>query len=236
MYEEQTKRKAFSDIIEKSRILNKTNGICAICGCPLTLQSMTVDHYIPISKGGTHNFSNLYPTCETCNHEKGNEIYEWDKIYPYLSYAYTNALDSLYNAYINSYEYLQKKNSIQTQLTSISEDFAYIISDVNQMAYTDKKFWHDKHMYVIIRLAIKSKSGNSENNTIHDIAFDLEKENETQMLKKYLSFYHNPIKMDWLNRHYAIRAIEFFYKDKNTVKQLTITKPSATKPEFKEGN
>ncbi len=43
-------------------------GRCWICGKPAT----TIDHVIPISKGGTNWPANLRPACRTCNARKGN--------------------------------------------------------------------------------------------------------------------------------------------------------------------
>lgn len=53
---------------------------CAYCG---SLKDLTIDHMIPISRGGQHTFSNLCCCCRTCNEEKGNRTpEEWGKI-PY---------------------------------------------------------------------------------------------------------------------------------------------------------
>jgi 5-methylcytosine-specific restriction endonuclease McrA len=63
------------------KLLNKqkNNGlmICEYCNKPLQdlkqeqLDFATVDHYIPIAKGGTHALTNLKLCCKGCNHEKG---------------------------------------------------------------------------------------------------------------------------------------------------------------------
>lgn len=34
----------------------------------------TIDHYIPLSKGGEHTKSNLVACCQSCNSIKGNKI------------------------------------------------------------------------------------------------------------------------------------------------------------------
>lgn len=60
------RRKKFTDY-EKKTIYAKGNGRCAICGRPIDFNSMTVDHKIPLSKGGTNELSNLQPACPTCN-------------------------------------------------------------------------------------------------------------------------------------------------------------------------
>ena len=43
---------------------------CVYCG--RKMQRLTQDHIVPLSKGGTHTFSNIVPACLSCNSRKGN--------------------------------------------------------------------------------------------------------------------------------------------------------------------
>ncbi|PYY10601.1 MAG: hypothetical protein DMG69_06200 [Acidobacteria bacterium] len=43
---------------------------CAYCHCELTPKTLTKDHVIALSKGGTDWASNLVPACESCNKRK----------------------------------------------------------------------------------------------------------------------------------------------------------------------
>ena len=43
---------------------------CAYCKCELDLKTLTCDHQIPLSKGGTNWPSNLVPACRSCNSAK----------------------------------------------------------------------------------------------------------------------------------------------------------------------
>lgn len=47
---------------------------CYYCGCRLTLDDSTLDHAIPLSKGGTNEWSNLVLACYECNQDKGDKI------------------------------------------------------------------------------------------------------------------------------------------------------------------
>lgn len=48
---------------------------CAACG---SMENQSLDHVIPISKGGRHSIGNLQTLCLTCNVKKANRtIMEW---------------------------------------------------------------------------------------------------------------------------------------------------------------
>ena len=51
------------------------NGICPRCG--KQTDKFTVDHIIPLSRGGTNTIDNLVPLCLRCNIQKSN-IYTTD--------------------------------------------------------------------------------------------------------------------------------------------------------------
>ncbi len=46
---------------------------CELCKKKIK-RNATIDHKIPLSKGGTHKFSNLQMMHYQCNQKKGNEI------------------------------------------------------------------------------------------------------------------------------------------------------------------
>lgn len=60
------KRKSFNTK-ERIFIYNRNKGKCAICGEFVPFDEFTVDHIIPLSKGGTNKLNNLQCTCKTCN-------------------------------------------------------------------------------------------------------------------------------------------------------------------------
>lgn len=78
-----SERRKFTDY-EKKTIYAKHNGKCAICGKPVSFSSMTVDHKIPLSQGGTNFMDNLQLSCLTCNLMKSglseSEFYDRIKI------------------------------------------------------------------------------------------------------------------------------------------------------------
>lgn len=59
--------------IAEIRAIKKAYGnMCAYCGRP----AATVDHVIPLARGGPHIASNLVPACGSCNSQKGNRTPE----------------------------------------------------------------------------------------------------------------------------------------------------------------
>lgn len=63
----------FSDY-EKKTIYAKANGKCAICGKPVEFKKMTVDHKVPIAKGGTNDLGNLQLAHLSCNRAKSDML------------------------------------------------------------------------------------------------------------------------------------------------------------------
>lgn len=48
-------------------------GKCVLCSA--TDKALTIDHIIPVSKGGTNDTRNLQPLCQPCNSRKSTTIY-----------------------------------------------------------------------------------------------------------------------------------------------------------------
>jgi len=64
---------------EKARKLRKSQwwldlvnrGICHYCGEKFSPGQLTMDHRIPLARGGTSTQGNLVPCCKACNNQKG---------------------------------------------------------------------------------------------------------------------------------------------------------------------
>lgn len=51
---------------------------CWYCNCLLTEETSSLDHVIPLSRGGSDRPQNVVPSCKRCNSAKGNKtIPEW---------------------------------------------------------------------------------------------------------------------------------------------------------------
>lgn len=69
---------AFVEDVSLAEIFDRDSGRCKICGCELSMDTKwphprtpTRDHVVPLSKGGTHERSNLQLACAECNIRKG---------------------------------------------------------------------------------------------------------------------------------------------------------------------
>ena len=51
--------------------LKRLNYQCQVCG---SKENITIDHIIPLSKGGTNDIDNLQPLCKSCNSRKSNKL------------------------------------------------------------------------------------------------------------------------------------------------------------------
>lgn len=64
----------------KNKLL-KRGSICKICGNKMSADKLTLDHIIPLAKGGTWEMSNLQLACYQCNQEKSdNYVDPWSLI------------------------------------------------------------------------------------------------------------------------------------------------------------
>jgi 5-methylcytosine-specific restriction endonuclease McrA len=66
----------------KARGLRKTrwwqqktaSGICHYCGRKVGIKNLTMDHVIPLSRGGRSTKGNLVPCCKACNTAKKADL------------------------------------------------------------------------------------------------------------------------------------------------------------------
>ena len=72
----------------KARSLRKTrwwqrktsSGTCWYCGERVGFKNLTMDHIIPLSRGGRSTKDNLVPCCKSCNTRKKNALpVEWEE-------------------------------------------------------------------------------------------------------------------------------------------------------------
>jgi 5-methylcytosine-specific restriction endonuclease McrA len=58
--------------LTKHRLFARDRHICAYCGDHYAEADLTVEHIVPVSRGGQHTWTNVVTACRSCNTRKGN--------------------------------------------------------------------------------------------------------------------------------------------------------------------
>ncbi len=65
---------AFVESVNPKELYGMTIGACGICGKVLKYEDMSIDHIVPLSKGGKHSYANTQPAHLKCNIKKGARL------------------------------------------------------------------------------------------------------------------------------------------------------------------
>jgi 5-methylcytosine-specific restriction endonuclease McrA len=75
--EKQSRRRAWKanapiiERIDRNAIIERDKWMCYLCGVVCTRKNVTLDHIVPLSRGGNHTADNLRVACRSCNSSKG---------------------------------------------------------------------------------------------------------------------------------------------------------------------
>jgi|TARA_Y100000996_G_scaffold370542_1_gene318221 5-methylcytosine-specific restriction endonuclease McrA len=58
-------------VCNRQNVIWRDKSICQYCGNKFLIESLTVDHLIPKSRGGANTWTNLVAACKKCNQKKG---------------------------------------------------------------------------------------------------------------------------------------------------------------------
>ena len=58
--------------LTKHRLFARDRHVCAYCGDHYPESELTVEHIVPVSRGGQHTWTNVVTACRSCNTRKGN--------------------------------------------------------------------------------------------------------------------------------------------------------------------
>jgi 5-methylcytosine-specific restriction endonuclease McrA len=58
--------------LTKHRLFIRDRQVCAYCGGRFSEGELTVEHILPVSRGGRHEWTNVVTACRSCNTRKGN--------------------------------------------------------------------------------------------------------------------------------------------------------------------
>lgn len=121
--------------VEKKEVLQKSKGRCAHCGKKITVGkdgTFSLDHVIPLSKGGSNDVSNLVGLCDACNKEKGDRIVDIDTWYKFVKPDCGKTLKESFEKYCQDFEFLSKKSIFSTDVFPIE---VAMYPTVNRRAY-----------------------------------------------------------------------------------------------------
>ncbi len=62
--------------VTKSALLARDRWTCGWCGLP----GDTIDHIVPRSRGGRHEWANVVTSCLSCNNDKGDAPPDWSSL------------------------------------------------------------------------------------------------------------------------------------------------------------
>jgi len=58
----------------------RSSGVCHYCGQNVGAKALTMDHLVPLVRGGRSNKGNLVPACKDCNNKKKHQLaFEWQR-------------------------------------------------------------------------------------------------------------------------------------------------------------
>lgn len=63
---------AFVEAVDRAVLYERDGGVCGICRRPVSRPESSVDHIIPLSKGGEHSYANTRIAHLRCNIARGN--------------------------------------------------------------------------------------------------------------------------------------------------------------------
>jgi 5-methylcytosine-specific restriction endonuclease McrA len=79
--EDLRRERAKARELRKSRWWQRktASGLCHYCGRKMAYEEITMDHLVPLTRGGRSNRDNLVPSCKDCNTKKKNMLpLEWE--------------------------------------------------------------------------------------------------------------------------------------------------------------
>ena len=80
-YQKRSRSGAKTERWTKAQVIEKSQGVCALCGLPIDLElkspnamSFSIDHIVPLSKGGSNLFENVQAAHLGCNCKKQDKM------------------------------------------------------------------------------------------------------------------------------------------------------------------
>ena len=151
----QVEDREFKNKDQKEAIAMKSDNKCVWCGKKVYIgyPGATIDHYIPLKKGGTNEYVNLVLMCEECNQKKGSYIIPLNVAARHLKDKYQDELGEYFENYIQKYDYLSRGNLMCCDIYEMDvmpEDYASVVKRNNRKGKRTKEIYN-KSVYNLKR-------------------------------------------------------------------------------------
>ena len=168
----QTRRK-FS-VEEKKKILLKTDCKCGHCGKKQSEYDTTIDHIIPLDKGGLNDEYNLIALCEKCNNEKANFLYRVQDYYPHVLPEYVAAYYS-YHSFALFERFRKSLFAYDAKMYSVHTDQAHEILYRMQKRHAKEKDIIRMYKQLGIKVSLQKAYPGDADDIMHLINQTIEK-------------------------------------------------------------
>lgn len=170
---QEVEREVITDDV-KARIQAKSDDKCVWCGKKVFLgYKGTIDHFVPLKKGGTNEEVNLVLMCSDCNQKKGSRIFPINVAATHLKEQYYDELGNYFEAFTKKYKYISRGNLMASDVY----EMVYIPTPLENVQYKFNK----KHK----NINLKSRGGRSLLKRAYPDDQDRIVEYYTKYLKKY---------------------------------------------------
>lgn len=120
----------------KGQIFRECGQRCCHCGKQLEFfGDFTLEHAIPLSKGGTNDRRNLVGLCRDCNWTKSNDIIPPIEYFCYLPEKKLTDLQAMFDDYVSSQDWLDYDNLFMTDWFTVMTDRAIMAPKRRQLLY-----------------------------------------------------------------------------------------------------
>ena len=127
------------DTDAKIRILGKSDFKCCRCGTKIGVSQCTVDHVIPLSKGGVNSDKNLVALCFNCNSLKADSILNPRNYYKYLKPDYMNELMDQFKEFYSNGAWFSPKRIFPEDIFAIEVPIFHASYNMGHMKQNSKK-------------------------------------------------------------------------------------------------